>query len=276
MKIPWDDIIKLDLHVVRRADRCLRAADPDDEYQETARNARRRVGLAVLRRVREDGVDPIAALRSVLDERDRLFTGRLLAWMDTLGPGGRAALGAEVVTWVASLASWSPLARLGHREADVLLEGTLDWDVPGRAVKVRAPADVLAPHGVRPPDRRIMVVAPNLHDADLVAGHAALGYALSRASVPAQVAVLAPASGAARFGVDEELLGAALSRVVAAAASVVAARMGPEAPATAGRWCRWCRLEAECAEAQVWATQHPVRFGGLVPITVRGGADDGG
>jgi hypothetical protein len=273
-KVPWDDIIKLDLHSVRRAARCLRAADPEDEYEETARNARRRVGLAVLARMREDDIDPVAAFRSVLDDRNRLLQERLVGWIDGLGPGGRGALAAEVVTWVAALAAWSPLAQLGHRDADVLLEGSLDWDVPDRAVKVRAPADVLAPRGVRPAQRRLLVVAANLAEAELVAGHVALGYTLSRASAPSQVAVLAPASGAARFTVDDDLLGTALERLTAAAASAVAARMGPEATATPGWWCQRCALHDECAESAAWRAAHPVRFGGLRADLVRGGAHD--
>ena len=265
VKLPWDDIIKLDLYAVRRAERCLRAADPDDEYQESARNARRRIGLLVLARMREDGTDPVVAFGSVLDDRARLIPDRLAAWVDGLGPGGLAALAAEVVTWTASLAAWSPLARLGHRDADVLLEGTLDWDVPGRAVKVRAPAEVLAPHGVRPPDRRLLVVATDLRDAELVAAHAALGYTLARSSVPAQVAVLVPASGSARFTVDDDLLGAGLTRLLAAAQAAVSARLGPEAPATPGWWCRWCARHDDCAESLTWSAGHPVRFGGLLP-----------
>src|SRR5262249_23716526 len=161
--------------------------------------------------------------------RSRLLSDRLVAWIDGLGPGGLAALAAEVVTWTASVAAWSPLARLGHREADVLLEGTLDWDVPGRAVKVPAPADVLAPRGVRPPGRRLLVVAAALRDAELVAGHAALGYTLSRSSVPAQVAVFVPAVGSERLGVDDDLLADALERLLATAQAAVSARMGPEA-----------------------------------------------
>jgi hypothetical protein len=274
-KIPWPDIVKLDLHTVRRADRCLRATEPDDEYQETARNARRRVGLVVLARMREDGVDPVTAFRSVLDDRTRLLQDRLVGWIDSLGPGGQAALAAEVVTWVAAIAAWPPLQQLGHRAADVLLEGTLDWDVPERAVKVRAPADVLAPHGVRPPDRRLLVVAANLADAELVAGHSALGYTLSRSSVPAQVVVLAPASGTERFAVDDDLLDGALTRLVATAHAAVAARMGPPAAATPGSWCRWCGLRDDCAESAEWAATHPVRFGGLLAEAVGGGADDG-
>jgi hypothetical protein len=280
VKLPWDDIIKLDLHAVRRADRCLRAADPADEYQESARNARRRIGLAVLARMREDGVDPLVAFGSVLDERSRLLSDRLAAWIDGLGPGGLAALAAEVVTWTSALAAWPPLARLGHRDADVLLEGTLDWDVPDRAVKVRAPAEVLAPHGPRPPERRLLVVATDLRDAELVAGHAALGYTVARSSVPAQVAVLVPASGSERFTVDDALLGGALTRLAAAAQAAVSARLGPEAPATPGSWCRWCARRDECEESRSWSAGHTVRFGGLrpldpAPVSVRGVADDG-
>jgi hypothetical protein len=273
-KVSWDDVV-LDQFAVIRADRCLRAADPDDDYEETAANARRRVGLAVLARVREDGVDPVTALHEVLDDRDRLFSVKLAGWIDTLGPGGRAALAAEVVTWVASLAAWGPLARLAHRDAEVVLAASLDWDVPERAVKVRARADVLAPRGARPPARRLLVVASTLAGADVVAGHTALGYTLSRASVPAQVAVLAPATGSERFTVDDDLLDAALVRLVAAGAAAVAARLGPEAPATPGRWCRWCRHDGECPESLVWADAHPVRFGGLAPEVVRGGGEDG-
>jgi hypothetical protein len=147
--------------------------------------------------------------------------------------------------------------------------------VPERAVKVRAATDVLAPRGVRPAGRRLLVVTPNLADAELVAGHAALGYTLSRASAPSQVAVLAPASGAARFSVDDALLGAALERLTTAAASAVAARMGPEAAATPGWWCRRCGLRDDCVESARWAETHPVRFGGLLAEAVGGGVDDG-
>jgi hypothetical protein len=266
VKIPWDDIIKLDLHAVRRADRCLRAADPADDYQESARNARRRIGLLVLARMREDGIDPVVAFHSVLDDRGRLLSDRLGAWVDGLGAGGLAALAAEVVTWVSALAAWSPLARLGHHDADVLLEGTLDWDVPDRAVKVRAPAEVLAPHGLRPPDRRLLIVATDLRDAQMVAAHSALGYALARASVPAQVAVLVPASGSARFRVDDDLLAGGLTRLLAAAQAAVSARLGPEAPATPGWWCRWCGRRDDCPESSTWSEGHEVRFGGLRPL----------
>jgi hypothetical protein len=135
---------------------------------------------------------------------------------------------------------------------------------------------------VRPADRRLLVVATDLRDAPLVAGHSALGYTLARSSVPAQVAVLVPASGSERFTVDDELLADALTRVLAAAQAAVSARLGPEAPATPGWWCRWCARRDDCPESLTWSAGRTVRFGGLLPLavgatsfSVRGGADDG-
>jgi hypothetical protein len=272
-KWSWDDPV-LDEYAVARADRCLRAADTDD-YEETTTNARRRVGLAVLARVREDGVDPVTAFGAVIDDRDRIFTNKLASWIDTLGPGGRAALASDVVTWTSTVGSWGPLWQLAHADAEVTVAASLDWDVPGRAIRVRARADVLAPRGARPADRRLLVVASSLADAGVIAGHSALGYTLSRASVPAQVAVLVPASGSERFTVDDDLLDEALTRLVAAAHAAVAARMGPEAPATPGWWCRRCSLREECPESVAWSAGQEVRFGGLRPLVVGGGADDG-
>jgi hypothetical protein len=141
---------------------------------------------------------------------------------------------------------------------------------------VRARADVLAPRGARPAGRRLLVVGSSLADAEVVAGHTALGYTLSRASVPAQVAVLVPASGSVRVAVDDAVLDAALVRLVAAAHAAAAARLGPPAPATPGWWCRRCSLQEECPESQAWTAGREVRFGGLLPEVVRGGGDDGG
>lgn len=265
--IPRGDWLVLDDHRVRLARQCAaRPADDATPYVESARNAARRVALAVLGRMSDDpGLDPLTAFDRVLADRDEVFSPRLAGWIDLLGPGGRGALAQEACGRVAAIAAWVPPARL----REVTVSGpndTFTWEVPGRAVQVKSRGEALAPRGARPAGCRILVVASTLAGARAAAGHAALAYTVSRASVPARVTVLVPASGREAYVVDEELLDRALERLGLAAHAAVAARFGPPAATTSGTWCRWCPRLDECDDGQAWQASHPVRVGGLLPL----------
>ncbi len=269
----YSDVVRIDGHVVRRAWECLGSADPEDEYVESAANARRRVGLAVLACMRDrPGLDPVSAFEEVVADRAAWFSDRLVGWLDGLGSGGRGALAAEACGYAVAVAGEVPPARMG----DVRISRPsdwLEWTVPGRALRLRGRCDAMTPRrGARPPGRRLLVVVGTLAGAEAVAGHTALAYTLTTASLPDRVTVLAPAVGRAAFVVDDHLLGEALARAGAAAAAAMAARFGPPAATTPGPWCRRCARSGdgggECAPGTAWTRSHPVRVGGLLPRPV--------
>lgn len=264
----WGDILRLDDHAVRRASECLGRADEGDDYVDSAANARRRVGLAVLGRMREQpGLDPVTAFREVIADRDAWFDDlRLLAWLDGLGRGGRGALAAEACGYAAAVAGWVPPARMGDVRISRPGED-FTWTVPGRAVQVKGRCDAMAPRrGNRPTDRRLLVVVNTLAGADVVAGHAALACTLVTAGVPQRVTVLAAATGKKSFTIDDDVLAAALERLGAAAHAGMAARFGPPAATTPGHWCRRCGRLPDCVDGTAWIASTPVRFGGLLPL----------
>lgn len=265
-KPAWDQIVMIDARAVQLAGECLaRPTQGDDEYRETAANARRRVGLAVLRELRDRPmIDPLSAFEEVMVRRGERLPEHLLGWLDELGVGGTAALAAEAIGYASAVAGWVPPQRMGDVAISAPSEW-LSWQVPGRALRIRARCDALVPRRARPPDRRLLVVANRLEHATEVAGHVALTYTLMASRVPARVTVLAPASGLVAIAVDDALLTDALERVTAAVYAAVAARFGPPAPTTPGRWCRHCPRLAECADGLTWTGAHPVRVGGLLP-----------
>ena len=265
VKPPWEQWINLDVRAVERAAACAHAIEPDEGYIESAANARRRVGLALLACIRDDpGLDPLSAFDRVFSERSDWFSRPLTDWLDALGSGGRGAVAAEACAYAAGVAAWLGSNRL----AAVRFSGPsehLDWELPSRTVRVRGRCDAMIPRGVRPADRRLLVVVGSLDQADGAAGQAALAYTLARGSVPLRVTVLAPATGSVVIDVDDDRLEEALGRVADAARSVVAARFGPEAEPSAGRWCRRCGRAGECEQGDAWLATNPVRFGGLLP-----------
>ncbi len=268
-KVPYGDLVRLDDHAVRRAGECLAFSDADagEDYVESAANARRRVGLAVLAGLRDrPGLDPVTAFDEVMADRARWFGDRLVDWLDGLGPGGRGALAAEACGYAVAVAGWVPPARMG--DVRISRPGDwLEWAVPGRALRVRGRCDAMTPRrGARPADRRLLVVVGALERAEMVAGHAALAYTLTTASRPQRVTVLAPAEGRTAFAVDDHLLLDALERLGAAAQAAVAARFGPPAPTSPGPWCNRCGRAEECPAGAEWSADRPVRFGGLLPL----------
>ena len=271
-KVPWDDIIKLDLHSVRRAARCLRAADPEDEYEETARNARRRVGLAVLARMREDGIDPVAAFRSVLDDRNRLLQERLVGWIDGLGPGGRAALAAEVVTWVAALAALvaaraarPPRRRRAARGQPRLGCARAGGEGARAGGRARAAGRAARRSGASSSSRPTWP-RPSWSRATWPSGTPSAGPAPRRRW---RCSRRRRGRRGSRWTTTCSARRSSGSRPPRPAA--VAARMGPEATATPGWWCQRCALRDECAESAAWRAAHPVRFGGLAAGCCQGG-----
>ena len=265
-KPAWSDVVRIDERRVLRADQCLAqpAADGDD-YAETTRNARRRTGLAVLGVMRSSpGLDPLTAFEEVMAHRTHWFAEPLVAWIDGLPPGGLAALAQEAVGYAVALTSWVPPSRMG----DVAIAGPSDayrWDLPERAVRIQGRCDAVSPRRGLPPSRRLLVTANHLAAVDVVAGHAALAYTLATGSVPGRVTVLAPASGKQAVAVDDGLLEAALGRVGAAAHGAVAARFGPPATTSPGRWCRSCSRLDECDDGRADVDARPIRIGGLRP-----------
>ncbi|MEJ7584309.1 MAG: hypothetical protein WKF43_09540 [Acidimicrobiales bacterium] len=262
------DLLLLDQWAVDRAGECLAQVVPDEEFEESVRTARRRVGLAVLARLRmETGLDPLTAFETVMRDRSEWARGGFLDWLDGLDPGGRGALAAEACGYAIDVVSTIGPHRLGNA-AVCGPSDNLDWDVPHRAVRVRGRCDLLHPRGSRPPERRLLVTTSGLlGGAEVRGAHAALVYTLNAASVPAGVTVLSAAEGSVRIQVDDDLLDGALSRLAAAAHAAVAARFGPIAAAIPGPWCRRCGRRGDCDDGDGWVAATPVRAGGLLATT---------
>jgi hypothetical protein len=113
----------------------------------TARTARRSIGVAAVRLLAGGGArSPLEAVRSRLDESSRWVregsssATQLDRWVDGLSPAGRAAVGAEAVTWATRLwcaldwSSFIPPPEIGRDHW---------WDSPHSALlALRGRADV--------------------------------------------------------------------------------------------------------------------------------------
>lgn len=199
----------------------------DERFTPSAALTRRAVGLAAVERcVRGRSTVPQIAAAEVLEAglddlaESRRARGAPRApwwaeWYETLGPGGRATVLAEAVTWGTLL--WTSLDWARFPRPPVIGGRDDFWDCPGRRqLVVRGRAEVRAFAGDRPV---MLVIAPRYPGpawrADLA--HRALVVAMSRgeSSVPARVVGLWPASGMVRIcEVDEPALSEAADALV--------------------------------------------------------------
>ena len=117
----------------------------------SARNARRSIGVAAVRLlVSGDARSPLEAVRSRMAESSRWVregspcASSLDRWVEGLAPAGRAAVGAEAVTWATRLwcavdwSAWASAPAIGRDHW---------WDSPHSALlALRGRADVRAAH----------------------------------------------------------------------------------------------------------------------------------
>jgi hypothetical protein len=125
------------------------AADPGhaEPFAWSARNARRSIGVAAVRLLLGGGArSPLEAVRHRLAESSRWVrdgsscASQLDRWVDGLPPAGRAAVGAEAVTWATRL--WCALDWSAFASAPVVGRDHW-WDSPHSALlALRGRADV--------------------------------------------------------------------------------------------------------------------------------------
>lgn len=217
---------------------CARSRD-GAEFAPSAASTRRAVGLAAVERcARGRSPAPQTAVSEVLEAGIEELAESLRShgaprppwwaeWYASLGPGGRATVNAEAVTWATQLWTSIDWARL---ERPPVIGGRDDyWDCPGRRrLVVRGRAEVRAFSG----DRPVMLVVAQRYPgsawrAELA--HRALVVAMSRgeSAVPARVVGLWPASGMVRIcEVDEASMSEAADALVFAVATWVEAIWG--------------------------------------------------
>jgi len=127
-------------HDIRRAlhDASPPASEIERPFAWTARTARRPLGLAAVRAlVAGDAPTPVEAVRSRVAESSRLVHGgshraaQLDRWLAGLSPAGRAAVGAEAVTWCTRLWTAVDWDALGTRLA---IGRDHWWDSPQSAL----------------------------------------------------------------------------------------------------------------------------------------------
>jgi hypothetical protein len=129
------------------------AGDPaqPEPFAWSARTARRSIGVAAVRLLLGGGArSPLEAVRYRLAESSRLVRGgsssvsQLDRWVDGLPPAGRAAVGAEAVTWATRL--WCALD-WSEFPAPPAIGRDHWWDSPHSALlALRGRADVRTPH----------------------------------------------------------------------------------------------------------------------------------
>jgi hypothetical protein len=129
------------------------AGDPADAepFAWSARNARRSIGVAAVRLLLEGGArSPLEAVRYRLAESSRLVregsssVSQLDRWVDALPAAGRAAVGAEAVTWSTRL--WCALDWSAFPAPPVIGRDHW-WDSPHSALlALRGRADVRTVH----------------------------------------------------------------------------------------------------------------------------------
>jgi hypothetical protein len=125
------------------------AGDPatDEPFAWSARNARRSIGVAAVRQLIAGGArSPLEAVRYRLSESSRWVregsssVSQLDRWIDGLPPAGRAAVGAEAVTWATRL--WCALDWSAFTTPPVVGRDHW-WDSPHSALlALRGRADV--------------------------------------------------------------------------------------------------------------------------------------
>lgn len=240
-----DGIVVSQFGLLERCPR--RAAHPADDFSETVHTARRRVGLAALRRLGDDASSAsyvAGAVDEVITDGTALARG-LTDWLEGLDRAGRAAVAAAAISWSESLRRlvgtgasirWADSSSASH------------WNVPDRVVRLSASHDALT-GGVVTGERLLLVADGVGGPADrLRAGYLALVRSLGTQHAPVRVTLAAPSRGdLQRVDVDEALLALAVDRV----AEHVAVRADRDlAPPRPGRWCAHCHLLDLCDEGR--------------------------
>jgi hypothetical protein len=229
-------------------ERCARrAAHPADDFVETVATARRRIGLAALRRLGDDAsaADDLAtAVQEVIEERTDLARG-LCDWLEQLDRPGRAAVAAGAITWGTATAR---LVRSGAAVRWSDASSSSAWNVPERPIRLTATHEALV-GGVVSGERLLLVAEGAGGPTErLRAAYLALVRSLGTQHATVRITLAAPSRGAtARVEVDDALLDLAVDRVV----EHVAMRADPpSAPPAPGRWCRHCHLLDLCDEGR--------------------------
>lgn len=275
-KPEWHEFVKVSSFDL--TERCgRRAALPADDFIESIHNARRRVGLLVLRRAVQDGSDDLVAItRTVLDDPSGWPQG-LWEWTRELEPAARGAIGSAALTWAAALARTIPAGTA--RAARAPRRTTVTWsdpampsrfEVPGRLIKLNGSFDASAG---RPRAVVLMSVADGVPAASdrLRAGFVALVRTLQHQLAPVRVSLAAPSRGRIEpFAVDESLLQLTVDHVV----EVVALRADPDrAMPRPSRACGHCHLLDDCPEGAAYRQESTLQVPTPVESTVRISAD---
>ena len=247
---PFDQLVRIREHQVDRAAECLASLAHESEFDGwRAAFARRRLGLAVLERMRKGAsADPSRIARDVVDHERRTSQSGLASWLGELGPGGAAAVVREAVWFAvatrAAVRSWPPGD--GTRFGDAFT-----WDLPGRAVRLEAAVDA-----VTRPTRSLLVLTSALDDdegerRDLA--WPAFVATLGTGQVPNDVTRIDLASGdRRRIPVTDDVLDDGLTLAARAVEAVTAAWFGPPAPTAPGRWCERCPGRDTCPPGRRW------------------------
>jgi hypothetical protein len=240
---------RLDVGPFVLLERCpMRAAHPADDYIDTTATVRRRIGLAALRisaahpgegDSRAGDCDLGFAVSEALSDRSE-WPAPLRQWFDGLEPAGRVAVRGAATTWAADVIR---LVGRGHIHWSDPFR-PLVWNVPGRAVRLRASVDGVI--GRPRAGEKLLVVsdaAPGPGDR-LRAGFVAVVHALWSGVSAVRVSIGSPAAGRVqRFDVDEALTDLAVDRLL----EVLGYLSDPStAPPVAGDWCRYCHLRDVC------------------------------
>lgn len=216
---------------------------PADDFVPSASTVAGAIGRLVLRE-RHDAEPVGAAVARVLaslDDVDRDATWFADWYTDELDRAGRAAVIAAATTWATgalAAVEGRPLVWSTRRQT---------WNVPGRAVRLRATWD--AADRIARPDVLVVMSAraPSDPVSALVAGFNALVDGVLRRQVPLRVRIgSASTASTTAFTVGRELIDRAIVRVV----ELVAWRASPStAPTSPGWWCRDCHLLEICPDA---------------------------
>ncbi|MEA3018821.1 MAG: hypothetical protein QOI47_345 [Actinomycetota bacterium] len=241
---PWDQLVRVAEHQVRKAADCLASAAYDGDFDGwRAAYARKRVGRAVLERMRRGAsLSPGELATAVVSEMGHDGRDGLGQWLGSLGPGGTAAVVRDATTFAvaarAAFATWPPATgtRFGVPFA---------WDLPTRAVRLEAMADAITG-----PTRDLLVLATSTVDGaaeqrDLA--WLALVATLGTGQLPNRITRIDLASGHRRtVAATDDVLDAGLTGAARAVEAAMAARYTAPAPPTRGAWCRACAGQPVC------------------------------
>jgi hypothetical protein len=251
---PWDQLVRIAEHQVDLAATCGASLAYEGEFPGwRAAFARRRIGRAVLERMRRGAtLDPTSLASAIVDDEARSSQSSLASWLGELGPGGRAAVVRDAVTFVvaarAAMRTWPP--REGTRFDDAF-----QWQLPGRAVRLEAGVDA-----VTRPTRSLLVLVTAVDDEPgerRDCAWPAFVATLRTGQVPREVTRIDLVSGERRtVPVTDDVLDLGLTAAAAAIEAAVAARFTAPATPTPGPWCRWCQgRSGPCGPGANWSSR---------------------